>query len=184
MTAFAIADLGIAADNAKMQMIRLAVAVLLIHSLGSCGQQSVPRDTLPDGITPEMVERYKRIVGHRKPPANLIDAVEAQVARDPCVRNLDKWERLYSFGLDDRREVDESKVSFKYGRAGVYGIQAGKRVTAPEVWIMPDDRDYELVFGSYDRTSGKLSIEYCGPNFPEPTGEPDTFGRHTGIVRP
>jgi hypothetical protein len=164
-----IADISIAADIALMQMIRLAVVVLLIHLLGSCGEQSAQQNTLPGDMTPEMVERYKRITGHRRPPASLIKAVEAQIARDPCVGDLGRWERLYSFGLDDRREVDETKVLFGYRQAGVYGFQTGKRATAPAEWVMPDDRHYDLVSGSFDRTSGKLIIEACGPNLPART---------------
>ena len=167
-----------------MQMIRLAVAVLLIHAVGSCGKQSAPQNNQIEGFTPEMVERHKRYTEHRRPSASLIDAVEARIARHPCVGNLSRWERLYSFGLDDRREVDETTVLFQYAQAGVYGAKASKSVTAPEAWLTPDDREIDFVFGSFDRASGKLNVEYCGPNFPEPTGEPDTIGSHTGIVRP
>jgi hypothetical protein len=167
-----------------MPMIRLAVAVLLINVLGSCGERSAQQNSLPGDMTPEMVERFKRITGHRRPPASLIKAVEAQIARDPCVGDLGRWERLYSFSLDNRREVDETKVLFGYRQAGVDGFQAGKRVTFPGEWIRPDDGDYDMVDGSFDRTTGKLIIEYCGPNLPAPTGGPDNAGGHTDIVRP
>ena len=168
-----------------MIMPRLAVAVLIISALFACGEQSTSQNALPEGITPEMLpegitpqmlpeditpemlERHKRIMGHRKPPASLVDVVEAQVARDPCVKDLGQWERIYSFGLNDKREVDETKVLFDYRQAGVHGFQSGRRVMAPGEWMMPDDRDYDLVIGSFDRTSGKLIIEACGSNLPD-----------------
>ena len=149
--------------------IRLATAVLLIQTLSSCGEQSVQPDNLPEDITPEMVERYKRVIGHRRPSAALVDAVEAKIAHDPCVGDLNKWERLYSFGLDDEREVDENTVLFDFREAGVFGFRAGRRVTAPAEWVNIDDRDYDLVFGKFDRTTGKLVIDACGPNLRKPT---------------
>lgn len=164
-----IADVSFAADNAQMQKVRLAVTVLLLPALAYCGEQPVSRNKLPEGVTAEMVDHYRRVRAHRKPPAGLIDAVEAQVANERCVGNLSRWERLYSFGLDDKREVDETKILFGYRQAGVYGFQSGKRATSPAAWVMLDDRDYDLVSGSFDRTSGHLVIESCGPNLPRRT---------------
>lgn len=149
--------------------IRLAAAALLIQTLSSCGEQSVQPGNLPEGVTPEMTERYERVIGRRKPPASLIEAVEAKVAHDPCVGDLNKWERLYSFGLDDEREVDESKVWFAFREAGVFGFRAGRRVTAPGEWVNIDNRDYNLIFGTFDRTTGKLVIDACGPNLRKPS---------------
>ncbi|QNN65247.1 hypothetical protein H9L12_00935 [Sphingomonas rhizophila] len=149
-----------------MVVFRFIIAPLLIQTVGSCGEPPASRNDLPDGFTPKMVEHYERITSHRKPSVELIDAVEAQVARDRCVGDLKRWERLYSFGLDDRREVDETKVLFHYRQAGVYGFKAGRKVTKPAEWVNPDDRDYALAFGSFDRQSGNLVIDFCGQNLP------------------
>lgn len=147
-----------------MLVVRFVIAALLTQTVGSCGEPSSSRNDLPDGITPEMAERYERIANHRKPSGGLVDAVEVQVARDRCVGDLNRWERLYSFGLNDIREVDETKILFHYRQAGVYGFQAGRKVTTPAAWVNLDDRDYALVSGSFDRPSGKLVIDFCGQN--------------------
>jgi len=130
----------------------------------ACGQPSDNGNDLPEVVTTEMAERYERVMAHPKPPAGLIDAVEAQVAGNDCVGGLDRWERFYSFGLNNEREVDESKILFHFREAGVHGFLRGRRVTTPAEWVNIDDRDYDLVFGSFDRTSGKLVVDFCGPN--------------------
>lgn len=161
-----IAVITIAADNTIMLVVRFVIAALLIQTVGSCGEPSASRNDLPDGITPEMAERYERIMNHRKPSMGLVEVVEAQVARNRCVGDLNRWERLYSFGLNDRREVDETKILFHYRQAGVYGFKVGRKVTTPAEWVNLDDRDYEFVSGSFDRPSGKLVIDFCRPNLP------------------
>ena len=152
-----------------MSVLRFFIAALLVQTAGACGEPSVQRNELPDGITPEMAERYGRIMNHGKPSVGLVDALEAQIARDRCVGSLSRWERLYSFGLNDKREVDETKILFHYRQAGVYNFRAGRKVMAPLEWVNLDDGDYELVDGSYDSISGKLVIDFCGPNLGKPS---------------
>jgi hypothetical protein len=115
----------------------------------------------------EVCERY---TAHRRPPNSLIDTVEARLASNPCVGALDRWQRLYSFAnrRGGTRGSDESRVAFSYRQAGVYGFHAERRVTAPEVWQQVDDRRYDFIIGSFNIDTGKITIDYCGPNVRQP----------------
>lgn len=111
----------------------------------------------------------ERIRQHRRPAAAVIDRIEERLARHPCVGDLARWQRLYSFEMSDRRgaepaHVDETTVAFMLRQAGVNGFRPVRRVTAPLVWVNVDDRIYDFVSGSFNVASGKLSVDHCGPN--------------------
>ena len=48
--------------------------------------------------------------------------------------------------------------------AGGWTRDGAVQVTTPAEWVNLDYRDYDVVSGSFDRPSGKLVIDFCGPN--------------------
>ena len=147
--------------------MRLTVFAFL--TLLPTGCEDAPRqaDHPPDFISPKAANRSRYLVNSPRPPARLIEEIEQEISLDPCVRSLDRWERLYTFALDEQQKVDEDKIVIHFRQAGVHGFKAGRRIGYPLEGVNVDDRQYELVWGSYDRRTGKLSIKFCGPNVPQ-----------------
>ena len=98
-----------------------------------------------------------------RPSASLVDRVESRLASHPCVGDLRRWQRLYSFAVTrpSFTASDQSRVAFVFRQAGVYGFVSGRRITAPEICVQIDDRNYNMVSGYYDLRSERLVIEFC-----------------------
>jgi len=120
-------------------------------------------ETFEDLYVRGSCERY---MAHRRPDHALTDRVEARLASHSCVGDLNRWQRLFSFSTrqDAPREIDESKVAFSFRQAGVEGFRSERRITAPEVWVQIDDRNYDFIVGYFDLATSELTIDHCGPN--------------------
>jgi hypothetical protein len=135
-------------------------------SVGDSDEREPPCASLPDPASVSWCEREAR---HRRPTSDLLDQVEAALARHPCVGDLHRWQRLYSFsttGTGPNRSVDEGEIAFMLREAGVEGFKDERRTTAPHAFLAVDDRDYDVAFGTFDLRSRALMIEYCGANLP------------------
>ncbi len=110
-----------------------------------------------------------------KPAMQDILLIERSVAKLPCVGPLDRWERLYAFG-GPLRALRENEIEFTYREAGKYSFKAGRRVMRVADWYNLDDRPYRMVTGRLDRTTRRLTIDYCGPNTAEPMPEARASG--------
>jgi hypothetical protein len=146
--------------------MRIAVSAFLSLISAGCNDVTKQSDDAADFVSPEAKERHEYLVNHSRPPASLVAAIEQKVSRNPCVGNLDRWERLYSYGLDEQQDVDENKIVIDFRQAGVHGFKAGRRIGYPNEGIGNDDRSFNLVWGSFDRAKDTLDIKYCGPNMP------------------
>jgi hypothetical protein len=45
---------------------------------------------------------------HPLPSADVIDRIERELSKLPCIGELAAWDRVYSFGLDKQRRVDDA----------------------------------------------------------------------------
>jgi hypothetical protein len=138
--------------------IRLAAALLIITT--SCHNE--PGNNLQIESN-SAVNRYEKLLTHRRPQPEIINQVENRLSREPCVGSLDRWERLYSFGQSGG-EVDESVINFAYREAGRFGFVSGRRITSPDEWVNLDDRPYLIMTGYFVIGENRLVIRACGPN--------------------
>ena len=138
--------------------IRLAGMLLII--IPSCHNE--PGRNLQI-VSNGAVNRYEKLLTHRRPQPEIINRVEDRLAREPCVGSLDRWERLYSFGQSGG-EVDESVINFAYREAGRFGFVSGRRITSPDEWVNLDDRPYLIMNGYFVIGTNRLVIRACGPN--------------------
>jgi hypothetical protein len=160
----------------------LILSVMLpMFFAAACGQtdeEALPADASEDALEwqcdtlPEPGRsRCEKANRHRRPPTALVDSVEARLTTHPCVGQLARWQRLYSFGMPDRSlpdaaGVDERMVAFRLREAGVYGFKSERRVTPPLVWVNIDERSYDFVDGSFNVATGEVLIEHCGSKMP------------------
>lgn len=104
-----------------------------------------------------------------KPFIKDIEAIEANLSRNPCVGPMAKWERTYfykrTYGHDyPYSPQDTSIIEIQYRQAGFDKFKAGRRILGLPDGAGLDDRAYDLVFAKYYRKTGALEIEACGPN--------------------
>lgn len=98
------------------------------------------------------------------PPEHLVHHIERLMAREACVGNLSRWERIYQYWPQGggRRGADETVVDISYKQAGVAGYKAGRRITHDEFEL--DGPQARYVFARYNIPTGRLSDVTCGWN--------------------
>ncbi len=105
------------------------------------------------------------------PDEAVIDGIERELSGHACIGDVDQWERIYFFARDHdsiREAADTNKIWIRFKQAGVHEFRAGRRiVTFDEGAGGIDDRQYRMVSGDYDVSSGRISIEHCGWNHGE-----------------
>jgi hypothetical protein len=119
---------------------------------------------------PEIRNYCYQFMALKRPTPDLVDHVEARLATHPCVRDLARWQRLYSFAAvrGNPPSIDETRIAFQFRQAGVEGFRSERRATAPEVWVQVDDRVYDFVSGYFHLKTGEVTIDYCGANIGNP----------------
>jgi hypothetical protein len=103
-----------------------------------------------------------------RPPAQLVDSVEALLAKEPCVGSLDRWSRFYAYDRLPEKTVDTAIVDFQLEETGTIGVKAGRHVTEPDSWVNIDDRPIRMVSGDYDVKENRIRIAFCGKNIGGP----------------
>ncbi|WP_404710313.1 hypothetical protein [Sphingomonas sp. MMS24-J13] len=107
----------------------------------------------------------RQLEAYPKPPDALLDQVELKLQAIPCIGNLSRWKRLYTYGLPTRK-VDESQIDFKLMLAGRLGIKSGRQTDFPGSTRSIDDTPIKMAMGSFNRKTGKVTLEFCASNFP------------------
>ncbi len=99
-----------------------------------------------------------------RPPEKLVDRVEALLAKEPCVGNLDGWSRSYAYDFLPERTVDAGIVDFHLEEAGRLGVKAGRKIEQPDAWVNIDDRPIKMADGDYDVRDNRIRFAFCGIN--------------------
>lgn len=99
-----------------------------------------------------------------RPPAELVNHIEALLAKEPCVGRLDRWSRYYAYDFMPDTVVDTGIVDFQFKQAGSLGVQAGVKITYPDEWANIDDTPIRVVIGDYDVREDRVRIAFCGNN--------------------
>ena len=134
-----------------------AQVTLFLLLLASCGQ-------VPPSTTEETLEQFvKRIKAYPPPSRALVDRVEHRLSASPCIDDISTWNRLYTYGLPSRT-VDETRIAFRLKKAGHAGVLAGRRVGFPGETLGIDDTPVRIAWGSFNRRTDRLKIEFCGDN--------------------
>ena len=105
-----------------------------------------------------------------KPPAAIIDQIEAKLARDLCVGSMDKWNRRYAFRQAVNKPADRNDIRILFTAASPVD-PAGRFISEnTDYWPTSDDRT-KTMFGKYDIRRKRLTIEHCGENWGAPQAE-------------
>jgi hypothetical protein len=112
-----------------------------------------------------------------KPPAELVDRIERQLPRFPCIGPLSRWERHYGYGSggDDGQPnggVERDRIVFTFVQAGIYGYRAKRLIDASMEGPGIDERQMRVAFGEYDVRSRRLVLIRCGWNQTPPAAAP------------
>lgn len=110
-------------------------------------------------------------LGAALPSKGQVNTIEIALRDQPCVGNLDGWERRYRFtrkrtpNFRDGR-VDEGTVEFRLRRAGSYNIRTGRMILPPmRVNVLEiDDTPVKMAWGTYAVKTQHLTIDFCGQN--------------------
>lgn len=101
----------------------------------------------------------------RRPSPQVVDRIEALLARQPCIGQLQRWSRSYSYGADARSgALYDSIVEFDLEEAGQAGVRPGRYVTEPNSQPL-NDAPIKIAWGDYDLETGVLTVGSCGPNY-------------------
>ena len=99
-----------------------------------------------------------------RPPAQLVNHIEALLAKEPCVGSMNRWSRYYGYNRLPEKTVDRGIVDFHLEEAGTPPVRAGRHITEPDSWVNIDDRPIKMVSGDYDVKDNRIRIAFCGNN--------------------
>jgi hypothetical protein len=144
--------------------MRTSVLLLAISALPSC-QRAEPNDGFE--TEQERIEKqYKTWAARQpRPPALLVDQIEALLAQAPCIGSMDRWSRFYGYNRLPDETAYTGIVNFHLEEAGAVGVKAGRHITEPESWLKAaDDRPIKMVWGDYDLKDNRIRVAFCGNN--------------------
>ena len=121
----------------------------------------------------------------RAPKPAVIDKIESEIVKVPCVGPVAHWERHYIF--ESRPSVlatiltfgtqshwfDYNHIELSYFQAGAYEFRSRRVIDSPVDRMRIDDRPYEFVYGDYDLRRHRGVVTGCGANM-SPTPSADT----------
>ena len=105
-----------------------------------------------------------------RPPVWLVNRIEAQLARHPCIGALDRWDRRYYHARDLSEEGRARGLSrtdivrFDLMEGGLYHYRAGRVIGTFDVGADLDERQMRMAFGEYRVRGGQLVVQVCGWN--------------------
>lgn len=97
------------------------------------------------------------------PGPALVNHIEKQLSRDPCLSDIGTMRREYRFGMRDGKE-DKGLVDIDIQEAGFDGLPAGMFIKGHSNFGTFDDRSYFVAFATYHISKGELDLWACGDN--------------------
>jgi hypothetical protein len=101
------------------------------------------------------------------PSPGLINDIEKQLSRDPCLIDIATMRREYRFGMRDGKE-DRGLVDIKVQEANLDGLPAGIFIKGQSNFGMFDDRSYFIALATYHLGKSELDLWACGDNANSP----------------
>jgi hypothetical protein len=106
-----------------------------------------------------------------RPPRQVVDRIEALLAKEPCIGALGQWSRTYAYDEDmQTNTLYPDIVDFDLKAAGKFGVEPGLHLTEPNSWVAIDDRPIKMAWGDYKVANNQLTIGFCGSNVGPSTG--------------
>jgi hypothetical protein len=99
--------------------------------------------------------------------------VDRALSQVPCIGKPELWQREYQYRTTLRNLpvslwwLDRNTIDFHLTKAGEFA-DAGVHPKTPDPPFarIVDDTPTDLAWGSYNLRSGRLQMDFCGPNFP------------------
>ena len=112
-----------------------------------------------------MLKEYEAWAARQpRPPTQLIEGIEALLAKEPCVGSLERWSRHYAYNRLPEKTVDAGIVDFHLEELGTPDVKPGRHITEPNSWVNIDDRPIEMAEGDYDVKENRIRFAFCGEN--------------------
>ncbi len=106
----------------------------------------------------------------KAPSSEDVDRLERSVAGRSCIGPLEHWQRHYWFPMGRDRRIDDRRIAFTYKEAGAYGFRARRIIenrSADSLIFDMDHRQYRVASGTFEATSGRVTIGHRGWNCDE-----------------
>jgi len=144
----------------RLCWMRTSLFLLTASALACCG-----RAESPENEQQRLERQYKAWAARQpRPPAPLVDRIEALLANEPCIGSMDQWSRYYGFNRLPEKTVDTGIVDFHLEEAGTPGVRSGRHITEPNSWVNIDDSPIKMVSGDYDVKEDRVRFAFCGDN--------------------
>lgn len=98
-----------------------------------------------------------------QPSRQTVATIEAQLSRDPCLKNIKAMRRTYQFAKRGWK-IDPNRIDISIVEAGVDGRPAGLFIVSREKDGAIDDRDYFGAYGTFVVSTNALDLWSCGMN--------------------
>jgi hypothetical protein len=157
--------------------MRKSFLLLTICALSCCGKPAPQR--AQETEQQRLEGQYEAWAARQpRPPAELIDHIEALLAKEPCVGSMTQWSRYYGYDRLPEKTVDTGIVDFHLEEAGTAEAKVGRHITEPDSWVTIDDRPIKMVSGDYDVKDNRVRIAFCGNNVGAERTEVDNMARY------
>jgi len=158
-----IADTAVAGQTVPMRKGLATLCVACALAMG-CQKADVRKGQRPTDR--ELKERYDAWASQQpRPPRQVVDRIEALLAKEPCIGALNQWSRTYAYDEDMNTNIlYPGIIAFDLKAAGKFGIEPGLHLTEPNSWFGIDDTPIKMAWGNYEVVSDKLAIGFCGNN--------------------
>lgn len=97
-----------------------------------------------------------------RPTDATLNRIERRLGQDACIGDLKNWSRTYSYAQQSEKWSTDL-VEFRFVRPGNDGARPGRFIDQKRSASL-DDRNYELVYGSYKISTDELDVWACGWN--------------------
>ncbi len=141
------------ADSAAVSyVVRMKAVALAFIILTGCDATRAPGSA-------NLADDHKtRSAEEPKPSVRLVDVIESQVRKLPCVGDLSRWDRDYRYDFRGP-QIDTTMVLFAFVPAE---DKPGRHISQPhDTYSIPTGR-YRLVAGVYNTSTDTVEVEQCG----------------------
>ncbi len=123
-------------------------------------------------LTAMMVAGCSAGIAPTKPSNDAIDRLETKLSGAPCIGPLGYWDRRYSYESSPLRPglghldrwYDYRTIRFEFFEADGAFFKSGRHRYGRPNFSLYVDGKLKFASGTYNIASGKLTIDFCGPD--------------------